>query len=357
MIPFVDLKRQYSQIKGEIDEGVKEVLESGKYILGKNVDSFEAEFSGYLGKRYSVGVGNGTEALQMALMASGVGKGDEVITVANTAVPTIIAILSVGAKPVFADIDDHFNIDFSKIHVTKKTKAIIPVHLFGQSCDIKPIIEMCSSKDLVLIEDCCQAHGAEYKGRKVPVSSIGCFSFYPTKNLGCYGDGGLIALDDEELAEKIKLIRNCGHSNDYLHPVKGINSRLDEVQAAILRVKLKYLDEWNERRRKIAKLYDRNLAKVITPKESSFAKHVYHLYAVRSKKRDGLREFLKKNDIFTQVHYPMPVYSQEGYKELEHDKLANTESIMKEILSLPMFPELTKEEVDKVIGKVNEYEG
>jgi len=360
MIQFVDFKREYLKIKDEIDKAINSTLESGRFILGEQVKSFEREFAIYSNSRYCIGTGNGMEALQLALMVLGIKKGDEVITVANTAAATALAIIFTGATPVFVDIkEDSYNIDPEKIKkaITEKTKAIIPVHLYGQAADMDPIIEIAEKHNLKVVEDACQAHGAEYKGKKVgSIGDIGCFSFYPTKNLGAYGDGGAIITNNKEIAEKLSMLRNYGQENRYIHKYKGLNSRLDEIQAAILRVKLKHLDKNIEKRRKNAKLYNELLKNkaVITPLEDANNKHSYHLYVVRSKQRNKLQQKLKSKEIQTLIHYPVPLHLQKAFKDLyiKKDQLPTTEQYANQILSLPMYSELKEEEIELVCSLI-----
>ena len=357
MIPFVNFKKGYFDLKQEIDEAVKMVLESGWYILGKGVKAFEKEFAEYNKVKYCVGVANGMEALQLSLMALGIKPGDEVITVANTAAATILSITSVGAKPIFVDINPvSYNIDPEQIKnsITPKTKAIIPVHLFGQTADMDHLLEIADKHNLRVVEDACQAHGAEYKGKKAgTMGDAGCFSFYPTKNLGAYGDGGAILVNDDKLNKKLRVLRNYGQETRYVHKYKGLNSRLDELQAAILRVKLKYLDENIKKRRKNAKLYNELLKNMdlILPIEMPTNKHTYHLYVVRSKKRDDLSKKLKSKGIQTLIHYPIPLHLQNAFIDLGYKKgfLPVTEQYADEILSLPMYPQLEEEEI-KIIS-------
>jgi dTDP-4-amino-4,6-dideoxygalactose transaminase len=354
---------QYRLIKNEIDEAINNCLESGWYILGNNVKVFEKEFAAYCGAKFGIGVGNGLEALQLALIAYGVGNGDEVITVANTAVATALAISSTGATPVFVDIDpETYQIDTSKVEkkITKKTKAVLPVHLFGHPANLDPLLEIAVRDNLLVIEDACQAHGTEYKGKKVgTLGQVGCFSFYPTKNLGGCGDGGMIITNDEKTAEKIYSLRNYGQKTRYIHQYKGLNSRLDEIQAAILRVKLKYLDEWNEKRRRIAKQYNEFFegTEIICPKEATYAKHIYHLYVIRSPKRDKLQNFLERKGISTLIHYPIPIHLQEAYSELGLSKgsLPVTEKMCKQILTLPIFPELSENQIQEIGNSINTF--
>ncbi|MFA4855711.1 MAG: DegT/DnrJ/EryC1/StrS family aminotransferase [archaeon] len=360
MIPFIDLKRQYSAIKPEIDSAIGRVIESGRFVLGEQVNGFEKEFASYCGTKFSVGVANGTEALQIALLAAGIKPGDEVISVANTASATITAIKAAKARPVLVDVqEDCFTMNPGLIEqaISKKTRAIIPVHLFGQCCDMKPVLEIAEKRDLMVIEDACQAHGALYRGKKAgSIAEIGCFSFYPTKNLGCYGDGGAITTSNAEIAEKIRLLRNYGWRENYNSEINGINSRLDEMQAAILRAKLRHLDNWNARRKEIAKRYCGELKTVQVPAEKSYASHVYHLYVVKSGKRNLLGSFLKGKGIASLVHYPVPIYLQQAFKDaVIAGKLKATEKLSKEILSIPIFPELEDSEVEEVIEAINSF--
>jgi dTDP-4-amino-4,6-dideoxygalactose transaminase len=361
-IPFGDLKRQYISIKDEIDEAIRKVLNRGSFILGENVESFEREFSNFCGAKFGIGVGSGTEALHLSLVSCGVQAGDEVITVANTAVPTVSAISFANATPVFVDIDpESYNINPSKIEekISKRTKVILPVHLYGQPADMDSILEVAKRHKLKVIEDACHAHGAEYKGRRVgTLGNIGCFSFYPTKNLNAYGDGGMALTNDEEIAIRLKMLRNYGEERRYHNPIKGFNSRLDEIQAAILRVKLKYLSKWNERRRKIAESYNNLLKTVIKPKEMDYTRHIYHLYVVRSTKRDQLQMYLQEEGIGTLIHYPVPIHLQPAYRDLGFKKgsLPITEKYANEILSLPIFPELTDEEIKYISNTVNSFQ-
>lgn len=363
-IPAFDLKRQYRSIGAEIDQAIRGVLESGWFILGDNVRSFEQEFSEYCGASFGIGLASGTDALQFGLRACGIGEGDEVITAANSAFATATAISWTGAKPVFSDIDDTYTIDVAKIEekVTARTKAVVPVHLYGQPADLGALVEIAKKHDLKIIEDACQAHGAEYNGKKVgSVGDVGCFSFYPTKNLGAYGDGGMAITSHEDIAEKLRLLRDYGQVSRYDHRVKGYNSRLDELQAAILRVKLRKLDEWNVKRRQHAKLYDELLgsASVVTPIVRDDVLHAYHLYVVRSPYRDQLRQWLKENGVATDIHYPVPIHLQPAYSELgmERGSLPLTEQYAAEILSLPMYPELTRDEIKRCAEIIRSFPG
>ena len=366
-VPVFDLTRQFQEIKGEINKGVKEVLASGSYILGKNVSALEEEFAEYSGAKYAIGVASGTDALKVSLRACGVKKGDEVITAPFTFVATSEAIYSVGAKIVFADINlDSYDIDPQEMEkkLTKKTRAILCVHLYGQPCDMQAIIKIARKYKLRLIEDCAQATGAEYKGRKVGAfGDVGCFSFYPTKNLGAYGDGGMIVTNNRRVAEKARILRIHGSRSKYEHIVHGFNSRLDELQAAILRVKLKYLDKWNEARRENAVYYNKKLSVlekeefIACPKEQKGGKHVYHLYVLRVKKRGALMKFLRAQGIGTAYHYPVPLHLQRVYKELGYRRgdFPNSEFAAKKIVTFPLYPELKKKEIDYIVKSVFQF--
>ena len=371
-IPFLDLTRQYKRIEEEILLAQKRVLEKGHFILGEEVSTFEEEFARYCGVPYGVGVGSGTDALYLALRAAGIGEGDEVITVSHSFIATAFAISLTGAKPVFVDIDPTiYTMDPNALeHFLKKRKAkegrrrkaraIVPVHLYGHPAEMDAIMDIAGRYDLIVIEDACQAHGAEYHGKKVGSFGLfGCFSFYPTKNLGAYGDGGMVVTDHIKLYEGLRLLRCYGEKKKYQHILKGGNSRLDEIQAAILRVKLKYLDQWNGERRKRAQTYKRMLenAEAICPVEKEKARHVYHLFVIRVKKRNSLQMFLKKSGIETLIHYPIPIHLQKAYKELRYQRrdLPVTERCAREILSLPFFPELTSEEMEKVQEQIKNF--
>ncbi len=359
MIPFVDLKKEYAEISSSIGKAIQRVLDKQLFLFGEELIKFEDEFSKYIGVKYGIGVNSGTDALYLALKSLNIGKNNEVITVSHTFISTVDAIVRNRAKPVFIDIDPYtYTINVSQIEkkITKKTKAIIPVHLYGHPVDMDPIVELADKYDLYIIEDACQAHGAEYRGKRAgAIGHIGCFSFYPAKNIGAYGDAGIITTSNEELFRKLNMARNYGQVKKYYHDFVGINSRLDEIQAAVLRVKLKYLNDWNERRRKNAKLYNEflEIANIITPIEKEYAKHVYHLYVIQAKNRGKLKEQLKKNGIQTQIHYPIPVHKQKAYSKYRNMfKLPNTEKICHKILSLPMHPWLIEEEIDTITHKI-----
>jgi dTDP-4-amino-4,6-dideoxygalactose transaminase len=361
-IPFCDLRRHYLAIKEEIDQAVARVLNRGWFILGEEVLAFEEEFAAYCGAAYGVGVGSGTEALHLALLAYGVGPGDEVITVPDTAVATVAAIELAGATPVFVDIDPvTYNMDISQVEerITPRTKVLLPVHLYGQAADLDPLLSLAEGQGLMVVEDAAQAHGTTYKGRRLPKGDVGCFSFYPTKNLGAYGDGGMVVTDDAQIAERVRLLRQYGWEKRYISSVRGLNSRLDELQAAILRVKLRHLDEWNEARRRWAGLYNELLtgSEVVTPQESSYGEHIYHLYVVRSKERDELQQFLAQKAIGTMIHYPLPIHLMEAYHGLGYGpgSFPQAEEHCRQALSLPLYSEITKEEVEMVADSIKEF--
>lgn len=361
MIPFFDLTKQYASIQPEIDEATQRVLKSGWFILGKEVAAFEKEFADYVGAAHALGVGSGTEALHVALLALGIGPGDEVVTVSNTAVATVAAIEMTGARAVLCDVrPDSMLIDVDKLPaaITPRTRAIVPVHLFGQSADLDPILEIAHSKNIFVLEDCAQAHGATYRGRRVgTIGDIAAFSFYPTKNLGAYGDGGAISTNDPKLAERVGLLRQYGWREHYTSETKGLNSRLDEMQAAILRVKLKHLDAWNAARRERAALYTELLHGPTPPREMSYGQAVYHLYVIQSTRRDALAAFLKERGIGTAIHYPHPIHRQAAYANLGYPEgsLPVSERLAREILSLPIYPELSLADVRTVAETINQF--
>ncbi len=358
LIPAIDLTRQYQEIKAEVDTAIARVLAKGNFILGEEVEKFEAEFAGYVGARYGVGVSCGTEALCLSLLALGVGRSDEVITAANTAVPTISAITRAGATPVLVDNDpETYTMDMSRLEaaITPRTKAIMPVHLYGNVADMEPLMKVAGRHKLAVVEDACQAHGAGYKGKKVgTIGALGAFSFYPTKNLGCYGDGGMIVTDDTTLAGKLRLLRFYGMADKekYIHVIDGVNSRLDEIQAAVLRVKLRHLDRWTDLRRARAALYSQLLpcGSLVLPREPPYARHVFHLFVVRAQRREELRTYLESHKIQTLIHYPTPIHLQPVYAQLDLKAGAfpAAEKCAREVLSLPMFPELREEEIERV---------
>jgi dTDP-4-amino-4,6-dideoxygalactose transaminase len=356
MVPFVDLPAQFRTLKPEIDAAVGKVLENAQYILGPAVAGFERDFAAFCQTSEAVGVNSGTSALHLALLAAGVGPGDEVITVPFTFVATVAAIEYAGAKPVFVDVEPEFlMMDPTKLEavMTPRTKAIIPVHLFGQPADMDPIMAIARKHGLVVIEDACQAHGSEYKGRRCgSIGQIGCFSFYPGKNLGAYGEGGAVVTSDPDIAKKIRLLRAWGEETRYEHKFRGFNYRMDGMQGAILGVKLRHLDAWTEARRRNAAEYGRRLAEtsVVLPRERPGARHVYHLYVVRLQQRDAWRERLTEAGVQTGVHYPIPVHLQPAYRDLGYAAGAFPvcERAAGEVLSLPIFPELTDAQIGEV---------
>ncbi len=361
MIPILDSKRQYAKIGKEIEKEVLEVLASGSYILGKHNKALQEEFANYVGSKFSLGLNSGTDALHLALRALNIGRGDEVITTAFTFVATASAIGLAGATPVFVDINpDTFNIDADKIEaaITPKTKAIIPVHLYGQPAEMDKIMDIAKRHNLKVVEDCCQAIGAKYKGQKVGTfGDFGCFSFYPTKNLGGMGDGGMITCNDQALFDRVVALRNHGGAVRYYHDELGVNSRLDEIQAAILRVKLNYIDEWNKARRENAYRYNELFAKypeILTPKEIHDSYCVYHQYTIRIENRDEVHKLLQENGVGAMIYYPVPLHLQKLHKDLGYKEgdLPLTEKDTKLVMSLPMFAELTAEEQKTVVETV-----
>ena len=359
-IPLINPRASYLACKEEIDTAIARVMESGRYILGQEVSAFEREFTAYIGVQYGIGVGSGTEALHVALQACGMKLGDEVITVSHTAVATVAAIQLCGARPILVDIDPHtFVIDANQIEraITSRTKAIIPVHLYGNMAEMRIIRSIADRHGLRIVEDCAQSHGASYGGQKSGVwGNIAAFSFYPTKNLGAFGDAGMVVTNDPELGDRVRLLREYGWRQRYVSEIPGLNSRLDELQAAILRVKLRYLDRWNEERRKKAKTYTEMLAPlgVICPSEGLGVKHVYHLYVIRTRERDALQRFLKEKGIETLIHYPIPIHLQKAYEDLGYRQgdLPVTEQCCSEILSLPLYPEIKESEMEEVIQSI-----
>ncbi|MGN0014153.1 MAG: DegT/DnrJ/EryC1/StrS family aminotransferase [Candidatus Gastranaerophilaceae bacterium] len=361
MIKFLDLEKINNRFRKEFDERIKEILDAGWYLLGKNDELFEQHFAEYCGTKYAIGVGNGLEALSLIIKAYGFGMGDEIIVPANTYIATILAITYNGCTPVLVEPDiNTYNInpDLIEEKITEKTKAIMVVHLYGQAVQMDKIWELAKKYNLKVFEDSAQAHGAVYQGKRTGnLSDASGFSFYPGKNLGCIGDGGAVTTNDKEIADKIRALRNYGSHVKYHNIYKGENSRLDEIHAAVLDVKLPHLDNDNARRREIAKYYRENIKndKIILPKVYDENAHVWHVFAVRTKKRDELQEYLKQNDIQTLIHYPIPPHKQECYKELNNLNLPITEEIHNTILSLPISPVLTDEEVQKVVEVINAY--
>ncbi len=363
-VPFFDLKIQNSKIRKEIDAAISAVVDSAHFILGSNVAELEKEAAAYHGAKYAVGVASGTDALQLALRACGIKEGDEVITTPFTFVATAEAISYTGAKPVFADIDPGtFNIDPDRIKekINKKTKAIIPVHLFGQASDMDPIMGLAKKHGLKVIEDSCQAIGAKYGGKHVStIGDAGCLSFFPTKNLGGFGDGGMVITDDENIYNEVRILRGHGSRTTYHYDMVGFNSRLDEIQAAVLRVKLKHLETWMESRRKNAALYNKMLSGTVeTPKENNKARHVYNQYTIKVKDRNKLQEFLKTKGIGSMIYYPLALHLQKVYEDLGYGNgdMPECEKAQAEVLSLPIFPELTEAQVTEVAEAVKEFRG
>ncbi|HNY51294.1 MAG TPA: DegT/DnrJ/EryC1/StrS family aminotransferase [Smithella sp.] len=363
-IPFLDLKALYLEIKDELDAAYRRVMESGWYILGREVEAFEKEFAQYCGVKHCIGVGNGLEALHLIIRAMGIGPGDEVIVPANTYIATWLAVTYAGATPVPVEPDERtYNMDSNRIEkaVTPRTRAILPVHLYGQPADMEPIMEIAKKYNLKVIEDAAQAHGARYKGKRTGgLGDAAGFSFYPGKNLGAFGDGGAVTTNDDDLADRISVLRNYGSHKKYYNECKGFNSRLDELQAAFLRVKLKKLDEWNSRRQRIADVYLKELKgieQIVLPYVPRWAEPVWHLFIIRSPKRDALQKHLEQNGIQTMIHYPVPPHKQQAYVEMNHLNLPITERIHQEVLSLPMGPTLSNEEtkkiIDTIISKIN----
>ncbi|HEX8173565.1 MAG TPA: DegT/DnrJ/EryC1/StrS family aminotransferase [Pyrinomonadaceae bacterium] len=361
MIPFVDLQAQYRAIKEEVDAAVMRVLSNASFVLGREVAAFEESFAEYIGARHCVGVSNGTAAIQLALTACGIGAGDEVIVPANTFFATAEAVSTAGATPVFVDADPvSYTIDAGQIEaaITPATRAIIPVHLYGQAADLDAVLEIARRHNLLVIEDAAQAHGALYKGRRVGTfGHAATFSFYPGKNLGAYGEGGAVVTSDDAVARKVRLLRDHGSERKYHHEIIGYNFRLEGIQGAVLSVKLKHLERWNELRREHASRYDEMLegAGLILPKEMDYARHVYHLYVVQSEERDSLQADLTGEGVQTGIHYPVPVHLQPAYAFLGRARgsFPETERQAARVLSLPMFPELTDEQVNVVAENIH----
>jgi dTDP-4-amino-4,6-dideoxygalactose transaminase len=364
MIPFVDLQAQYREIKGEIDAAVARVIESAAFILGREVEAFEAAFAEYLGARFCVGTSNGTAAIQLAVMACGIGAGDEVIIPANTFFATAEAVSTAGAVPVFVDADAvSYTIDTTKIEaaITARTRAIMPVHLYGQAADLDSIFEIAARHNLAVIEDAAQAHGGLYRGRRVgALSQAGCFSFYPGKNLGAYGEGGAVVTDDADVARRVRLLRDHGSERKYHHEIVGYNFRLEGIQGAVLLVKLRHLDRWNDLRRAHAARYNELLgatSALILPREMvEYARHVYHLYVVQTEARDSLQQSLSAAGVQTGIHYPIPVHLQPAYSSLCYQKgdFPEAERQAARVLSLPMYPELTDEQIKHVAEAIEQ---
>jgi dTDP-4-amino-4,6-dideoxygalactose transaminase len=362
-VPFVDLRAQYHTIAAEIDAAVSKVIRETDFILGREVRLFEEEFARSCEARYAVGVDSGTSALELALRAYDIGPGDEVITVANSFIASALAISHAGATPVLVDVDrETYTMDVSAIEkvITPRTKAIIPVHLYGQPADMDPILQLAQRHQLVVVEDACQAHGARYKGKRVgSLGHAAAFSFYPGKNLGAYGDGGAVVTNDRDTAKRLEMLRNYGQQEKYQHMFRGYNRRLDTLQAAVLRVKVKYLEKWNAARRQNANRYRLLLEKsgVITPNEASYAESVWHLYVIRVNERDALKDYLASRGISCGIHYPIPIHLQPAYRDLGYKKgdFPVTEDYAQRIISLPMYAELTRELMGVVAQGVLEF--
>ncbi|MFA5553345.1 MAG: DegT/DnrJ/EryC1/StrS family aminotransferase [Phycisphaerae bacterium] len=362
MIKFTDLQQEFKEIGAEIKTAIDNVLNCGNFILGEQLNAFEDDFAKYLGVEHAVGVNSGSDALFLAINALGIGSGDEVITTSHTFISTVDAITRNGAVPILVDIEPQtLCLDVEKIEssITSKTKAILPVHLYGHPVDMQPLLELAKKYNLYIIEDASQAHGALYKGSKVGgIGHLGCFSFYPVKNLGAYGDAGAIVTNNESMADKLRMLRNYGRSEKYSHDFVGINSRLDELQASILKVKLKYLDRWIEKRRAAAHIYQSELSgfPITLPKEKNYAHHAYHLYVIRSKEREKIIQHLTKHKIPVLVHYPIPVHKQKAYSAaLYNFSLPETEKVCSEVLSLPMHAYLTDEETRNVTACIKDF--
>ncbi len=372
-VPFLDLKAQYRQIENEVVPLVTEAMAKGAFIGGDHVTGFEKEFAEFCETEFCVGVGSGTDALRFALMALGIGAGDEVITVPNTFIATTEAISQVGATPVFIDVNartftmdpqklaDYLKSRNAKHEARNRPKAVIPVHLYGQPADMDKILEIANKHNLSVIEDACQAHGAKYKDRAAgSLGAAGCFSFYPGKNLGAFGEAGAVVTDDEKIATKMRMIRDHGQQRKYYHEMEGYNGRLDAIQAGVLRIKLKRLKDWNLLRREKAAYYNERLEKISgiqIPFEADFANSVYHLYVILVNDRDKLQQFLAEKSISTGLHYPLPLHLQEAYAHLGYKKggFPVAEQAADRLLSLPMFPELTHQQIDYVVESIKQF--
>jgi dTDP-4-amino-4,6-dideoxygalactose transaminase len=371
-VPFGDLRREWGECGVDIRSAIDRVLESGWFILGKELEGFERAFSAFLGDVHVIGVGSGTEALHLALVAAGVESGDFVITVPNTAVPTVSAISAAGATPLLVDVEERgLTMDPAQLHqllvrekprLGKRLKAVVPVHLYGRVTDMDGIVRVAKEFDIAVIEDAAQAHGAAYRGSKAgTIGDLAAFSFYPSKNLGCYGDGGAVVTHSEDQATHLKMLRNYGQHRRYYHEIKGVNSRLDEVQAAILTAKLPFLSAWTLRRRAIAHMYDELIdnPEVVKPPLDDAEQHVFHLYVMRHAQRDRLISHLERCGVGTVVHYPIPVHLQHAYADLGYGRGAFpvSETAAAQVVSLPIFPQLTDDEVAYVAKSVNSFGG
>jgi dTDP-4-amino-4,6-dideoxygalactose transaminase len=372
-VPFVDLQAQYQSIKTEVDRAVARVIENASFILGREVEAFEAAFAEYVGARFCIGLNSGTAAIQLAVMACGLGAGDEVIVPANTFFATAEGVSTANATPVFVDADEaSYNIDAARIEaaITERTRAIMPVHLYGQAADMDAVFDIAERHNLVVIEDAAQAHGTRYKGRRVgALGRAGCFSFYPGKNLGAYGEGGAVVTNDEEVARRVRLLRDHGSERKYHHEIVGYNYRLEGIQGAVLNVKLPYLDKWNQLRRRHAALYNELLSEsgLTLPREMPYSEHIYHLYVVQTDAREALQKCLSEKGVQTGIHYPIPIHLQRAYSSLGHKvgDFPEAERQASRVLSLPMFPELTENQImhvaetiqDSIRGRSAESEG
>ncbi|HET60261.1 MAG TPA: DegT/DnrJ/EryC1/StrS family aminotransferase [Chloroflexi bacterium] len=364
-VPFLDLNAQYRTIKTEVDAAIQAVLDSSAFILGPAVAEFENHFAQFIGVKHAVGVDSGTQAIELALRAADLQPGDEVIAPANTFIASVLPVSRLGAKPVFVEINPQtYNLDINRVEsaITPKTRVILPVHLYGQPVtEMERILEIADDHHLVVIEDAAQAHGAFYKGKRVgSFGKAAAFSFYPGKNLGAYGDGGMVVTNGDDVAEKIRQLRNYGQTKKYHHEELGFNHRLDSIQAAVLDIKLKYLDQWNEARRKHAEQYIQKLQdveEIIMPTVPSEVEPVWHIFAIRAKHRDALQAYLQEFGVSTGIHYPIPIHLQKSYQNLEYEKgdFPLTETIAEELLSLPMYAELSDEQIDFVCEKIQQF--
>ncbi len=356
------LDRGFYEYQDEFEEAALRVLRSGWYIMGKELSSFEEQFADYVGAKYCVGLASGLDALWMAFRILGIGKGDEVIVQGNTYIASVMGITINGATPVFVEPDEYFNIDASKIEekITSKTKAVLVVHLYGQASQMDKIVDICKKHNLRLVEDCAQSHGSAFKGKVTGTfGDIGCFSFYPSKNIGAFGDGGAIVTDDEEVAKEMRVYRNYGSEKRYYNKVVGTNSRLDEIQAALLKVRLKHAVQMNEEKQAVAAEYDKRISnpEIVLPRVREGADHIYHQYVIRCKKRDELIAYLKEKGISTIIHYPIPPHLSQAYEYLGFKKgdLPVTEACADEVLSIPMFNGITEEEIGYVVDALNDF--
>lgn len=359
MVPLADLKAQYKSIKKEIDKAVSKVLTNADFILGEEVDLLEKEFAQYVGTKYAVGIDSGISALELGMRSLGIGPGDEVLTPVNSFIASSSAISFTGATPVFVECEEKtYNIDITDAEkrITKKTKAIMPVHLYGQAANMSKVLSFARKHKLLVIEDACQAHGAKFKGKGAGAfGDFGAFSFYPGKNLGAYGDGGMLTTNNKEVHDTVKMMRNYGQKEKYNHIFLAWNKRLDNLQAAILRVKLKYLNSWNKLRQQHAKYYTKLLDGLVeTPYEGKGAEHIYHQYVIRTKKRDALLKYLHSKGIGAGIHYPIPIHLQRAYENLGYKKgdFPISERLASEIISLPMYPELSNKQMEYVVAQI-----